>query len=302
MKKYLIKIALFFVLVAMVDLVYGIICDYLRDHTKGGFSGNVHYICEQCNEDIIMMGSSRMRHHYVPQIFEDSLNMSCYNTGIDGNGIILSYGFLEMILERYTPKMVIYDITGYDMYTDDNTKYLDGLRPYYYKANVAEIFNVVDPAERWKMKSSLYRYNSDLLGLLGDNIHPLSSSEKGYIPSSKIMDYEPTTPDTEKKPVVDSLKLHYLAGFITIAKEHNIPLLFVASPTYFGELLKDYNEPAKKICLAEGVPFVDCFYDESLCSSKNNWGDATHLNDKGARLFSEGLAAKINKEYAFLYQ
>ena len=71
MKKYLIKIALFFAIVAVVDLGYGKVGDYLRDHAKGGVAAKVHYICEECNDDIIMMGSSRMQHHYVPQIFEE---------------------------------------------------------------------------------------------------------------------------------------------------------------------------------------------------------------------------------------
>ena len=50
MKKFLIKIALFFVIVAVVDFGYGKIGDYLRDHTRSGVSEKVHYICEQCDE------------------------------------------------------------------------------------------------------------------------------------------------------------------------------------------------------------------------------------------------------------
>ena len=151
MKKYLLRITLFFIIVAFVDIAFGKVCDYLRDHTNGGFSGNIHYICEECRDDIIMMGSSRMRHHYVPQVFEDSLGMSCYNAGIDGNGIILSYGFLQMILQRYSPKLIIYDVTGFDMYVDDNAKYLEMLRPYYDKSGISDIFCDVNPMERWKM-------------------------------------------------------------------------------------------------------------------------------------------------------
>ena len=56
MKKYLLKIALFFVIVAVVDFCYGTICDYLRDHAKGGIAAKVHYIIEDCHEDVIMMG------------------------------------------------------------------------------------------------------------------------------------------------------------------------------------------------------------------------------------------------------
>lgn len=293
MKQFLIKIILFFAIVVVVDIAYGMVCDYLCDHTKGGFSGNVHYICEQCNEDIIMMGSSRMKHHYVPKVFEDSLGLSCYNAGIDGNGIILNYGFLEMILQRYTPKLIIYDVTSFDMYQDDNTKYLSNLRRYYKNQNIKKIFYDVDKSEQWKMCSNLYRYNSSLLGLLGDNYHPLQSFDKGYWPTDKVMDYEPEYPDKNKVKNVDSLKLAYIENFIALVNEHQVPIVFVASPTWFGEILGDENAPVKAVCEKKGVLFIDNYYDEQLCSDKEYWGDATHLNDKGARIFSKALVKEI---------
>lgn len=295
MKKYLIKIVMFFAIVAVVDFAFGKVCDYLRDHTKGGFSGNVHYVCEESNEDIIMMGSSRMRHHYVPQVFEDSLGMTCYNAGIDGNGIILNYGFLRMILQRYTPKLIIYDVTSYDLYADDNTKYLSNMRPYYHKQGIPQIFEDVDRTERLKMKSNLYRYNSNLLGLIGDNYHPMKSFEKGYWPSNKVMNYEPEAPKNSNGKEIDSLKLAYIGKFIDLAKEYQVPLVFVASPTWFGEILDDDNAPAKAVCDKKKVLFIDHFYDEQLCSNKEYWGDATHLNDKGARIFSREFVGEIQR-------
>ena len=294
MKKYLIKIVAFFAIVAVVDFAFGKVCDYLRDHTKGGFSGNVHYICEECNEDIIMMGSSRMKHHYVPQVFEDSLGLTCYNAGIDGNGIIMSYGFLEMILQRYTPKMIIYDVSRFDMYKDDNTKYLGNLRAYYDKQGIPEIFNNVNASERWKMLSGLYRYNSDLLGLLSDNLRPMQSFEKGYWPIDKKMNYDPINKQKGKTMEVDDLKVLYLRKFISLACEYDIPVAFVASPTYFGNELQHTYDPIIKICKEENVVFIDVNYDDAICSSKEYWADATHLNDEGAHLFSKKIQSKLS--------
>ena len=293
MKKYLIKIAIFLAIVGMTDFTFGKVCDYLRDHTKGGFSGNVHYICEKSREDIIMMGSSRMRHHYVPQVFEDSLGVTCYNAGIDGNGIILCYGFLEMILQRYSPKLIIYDVTGFDMYVDDNTKYLDMLKPYYDKPGISEIFFDVSPMEKWKMMSGMYRYNSNFFGLIGDNLHPMQSFEKGYWPSNKEMDYEPENHLGYDGPVADSLKLHYLVKFITLAKEKDVPIVFTASPTWFGKEYKGYLEPAKNICEEMGVPFIDNYYEKNICSDKKYWADAIHMNDKGAHKYSSMFVKEI---------
>lgn len=294
MYRYLLKIFFFFVLVAVTDCLFGHIGDYLRDHTKGGFSGNIHHICENCNEDLIMMGSSRMRHHYVPQVFQDSLGLSCYNAGIDGNGIIMAYGFLEMIVQRYSPKLIIYDVSSFDMYLDDNSKYLGPIRPYYQKERIREIFVDVDAAEKWKMRSGMYRYNSKILGLLGDNILPMQSFDNGYWPFNKVMDYDPVLPEGAV-PVVDSLKLSYVSKFIRTVKDNSIPLIFVASPTWFGAETASYNDPVKRICNEEGVVFLDHFYDEYLCCRKEYWSDATHLNDSGARFFSRMLVQDIKR-------
>lgn len=298
MKKFLLKIALFFALVAIVDFGFGKVGDYLRDHAKGGMAGKVHYICEQCDEDVIMMGSSRMQHHYVPQIFEDSLGMTCYNAGIDGNGILLSYGFLKMILERYTPKIILYDVSGFDMYCDDNTKYLDFMKPYYkneYEC-VASIFNDVDPMERWKMNSNLYRYNSKLFQLIGDKIHPTSIMKKGYSPIHRTMNYEPTPLENdEKKKEVDSLKITYFARFVELAQKNNIKLIFATSPTYFGKLKSEENTPMNVLSEELDLNFMNHYYDSLLCSSKTYWSDGTHMNDSGATIFSQTIVSEIGK-------
>lgn len=298
MKKFLIKIALFFAIVAIVDLGYGKVGDYLRDHAKGGMAAKVHYICEECNDDIIMMGSSRMQHHYVPQVFEDSLGMTCYNAGMDGNGILLSYGFLEMMLERFHPKRIIYDVSSFDMYTDDNTKYLDYMKPYYWNEHesVAGIFRDVDGMERWKMLSSLYRYNSKLFQMIGDNMHPLSNLEKGYSPLYRTMDYDPPMPSGEAKREEDCLKIQYLRKFIVKAQENDVELVFVASPTWHGLHKTSFNIPILSLCDELNVDFMDCYYDSIICSSHEYWSDGTHMNDNGAKAFSVELVSRLRKQ------
>lgn len=50
------------------------------------------------------------KNHYVPRVISDSLGMTCFNAGEDGNCIILAYGYLQMIMKRHVPKLVIYEI------------------------------------------------------------------------------------------------------------------------------------------------------------------------------------------------
>ena len=109
MKTYVLRILLFFGIVAVVDVAAGKVFHYLQANKAGGRTGAEYHACRESNEDIIILGSSRASHHYIPRIIEDGLGMTCFNAGQDGNGIILQYGRWKMISERYTPKMIIYD-------------------------------------------------------------------------------------------------------------------------------------------------------------------------------------------------
>ncbi len=292
MKKYLIKIALFFVAVAVLDIIFGIACQYMNDHSKGGGIKSRYYVCKESNEDVLIFGSSRAKHHYVPDIIEDSLGMTCYNTGEDGNGIILCYGFLKMITQRYSPKLIIYDVTGFDMYEDDNMKYVDLMKPYYYEPGIDSIFWSVNPRTKYMMLSNLYRYNTTCLRIFGNYIHPMLDYPKGYLPLNTVMDYEPELKKI-RNANVDSLKIQYFEQFIRLAYEYNIILLCCVSPSYKASFDDTYYNPIKSLCLQYDVPFFYYAADPDISFNKYLFQDRTHLNDKGARLFTAKLVSMI---------
>ena len=296
MKKYLIKIVLFFVAVAVVDFLFGIACQYMNDHSKGGGIKSRYYVCKESNEDVLIFGSSRAKHHYVPDIIEDSLGMTCYNTGEDGNGIILCYGFLKMITQRYSPKLIIYDVSEFDMYEDDNMKYLDLMKPYYHELGVDSIFWSVEPKTRYIMLSNLYRYNTTCLRVFGNFIHPMTNYPKGYCASYKTMDYEP-----EEKEVilreVDTLKIHYFEEFIKMAKNNRIKLTCCVSPSYKAPLDDSYYNPAKQLCDKYGIPFLYYGADSDISNDRLYFGDKTHMNHTGASKYSSELASQLKANH-----
>ena len=292
MKKYLRNIILFFVAAAIIDVLFGKVCQYMNDHSKGGGIKSRYYVCKESNEDVLVFGSSRAKHHYVPDVIEDSLHMTCYNTGEDGNGIILCYGFLKMITERYNPKLIIYDVTGFDMYEDDNMKYLDLMKPFYYEKGIDSIFWSVEPKTRIMMLSNLYRYNTTCLRVLGNFIHPMSNYPKGYLPLHKTMDYEPEI-KVENEKVIDTLKIHYFERFIRLAQNKGIPLVCCSSPYY--KALKDDNnyEPVKHLCVQYDIPFLYYGAMAGISTKKSYFTDRTHLNDTGARSYTSKLMSWI---------
>ena len=73
MKKFLVKTALFIILVLVIDAALGAGFRYLVPHAKGGDTGRIEYICHRTSEDLLIFGSSRAVHHYDPFLLEDSL-------------------------------------------------------------------------------------------------------------------------------------------------------------------------------------------------------------------------------------
>ncbi len=295
MRKFISKLLLFCVIMMVLDFVYGIVCDYLNGHAKGGTTGTQYYIAKQTSEDIIMMGSSRMHHHYVPQIIEDSLGMTAYNAGVDGNGIILSYGYLLMITARYSPRIIIYDISGFDRYKDDNIKYLNNLKEFYKEPGIKDIFLDVNKTERLKMISSLYRYNSKFLQLLTDYVHPVVTSQKGYVGIHQTMKHEPKVTKEESQREIDSLKINYIKKFIEICKEKDIILYFCVSPVYNSKESESDYQLIKEICRNNNIIFFDYHWDAEISTDKIYFSDRTHMNDDGAKQYTIKLCRAIKK-------
>ena len=286
MKRFIGYVFLFFIAVLCMDRLAGICFDYLNSHAKGGDTANQYYICKQSDEDILIFGSSRANHHYVPSIIKDSLNRSCYNCGTDGNGILLHYGRYKLITERYTPKLIVYDLVdAFDICPNDNLKYLEQLKQYYEEAGLMELFDDVSAMERYKLPSKLYQYNTKFIQMIGDNIKPQQQVMQGYKPIYKTMDYDPNVVQSVEVEA-DSLKLKYIEKLIVDTRQRGIKLVFMISPFYKASSSDSYN-PVKALVERYDVPFYDFYADEEMSHDKSLFSDPSHLNDKGARVFTE---------------
>lgn len=293
MKKFLFRIVIFFMAVAIIDVLFGKCCDYMYVHSKSGDSRKINYAIRECNADVLIMGSSRANHHYNPQIISDSLGLPCYNLGIDGSGAILMDGFYRLISQRYVPKLIIYELTSsFDCYKNpgdaNNTRYLSQLKPYYRKDCIKQLFDDVDGHERMKLNSGLYRYNTSCLNLFRSFIGHAAIEGNGFLPLKGVMsDYKPFEVDTDSK--IDSLKVKYFKQFIHDCKDNGTKLLFVVSPR-FGATTSIEYQPLFDICKQEGCEVLDFYCHPSFVSTKDFFNDSYHLNDVGAAEFTITIA------------
>ncbi len=296
MKKFIIKCLIFLMIFYISDLCIGIILNHLSQNAKSGGNLKNNNIAYNINEKILIFGSSRAAHHYKPYIFEDSLNLSTYNCGRDGNGIILMYGRLKLIQERYNPQIIIYDVTsGFDILSNDNVKYLGDLKKFYSRPKIMEIFKSISSKETIKMYSNMYRHNSTILNTIGNYIKTEHSNNNGYLPMYKKMEIEPKFKSDNDAPInIDNLKLHYIEKFITDCKDKT-QLIFVVSPQYFQTINPIEYNPINEICKKHNIPFLQYQNDSTFNRKKNLFSDSSHLNDDGATLFTKKIVAHIKE-------
>lgn len=295
MKKFLVNILIFFGIVAAVDFAAGKVFCYLQTKA-GGRTGAEYYACKESNEDVIIMGSSRASHHYVPQIITDSLGLSCFNAGQDGNGIILQYGRWKMLSERYSPRMIIYDINpSFDFLENDNMAYVDRLKPFAGDRKVRDYIGEIFPMEQLKLMSQMYRYNYKFIEMVSDYGKGIGNS--GYLPlygqiRQEVVDgYESKVSSIE----YDEAKLKYLECLARECKEKGVKLVLAVSP-YYGGGSYDLNTFAsvKEMANKNGADFLYYNTDE-YDFNPDYFKDSYHLNDNGAVKFSSDLAGKLKE-------
>lgn len=297
MKRFLIQVAVFISIIIVVDVACGFAFKQVESKAQGGFTYRDNYICNKLESDVLVSGSSRCVRHYNPQKISDSLGLTCYNSGQMGNGIVLNYGRIRMILERKRPKIIIYDLhPRFDLLVgEDNHRYLTWLKSHYEREGVADIFDSVDKTEKYKMLSKMYRYNSRWVEILMDFVHPISEVRNdGFSPLMGKMDKTKIHSEdiTEQDYSFDDLKIGYLNKLIDESQESK--LFIVVSPIWYGMDTLQF-EPIRKICQERGVPFIDFSNDPKYVHHDEYFKDGNHMNDRGADEFTNDLIAYLKE-------
>ena len=275
MRRFLFKTSMFLLLAVLLDRGLCTLFSYMSDHASGGYLGHQNYIVNRSTDDILVFGSSRAIHHYNAALIADSLGLSCYNCGQDGEGIVLYHAWWEMIRRRHHPRLVIYEVTpAYDVLQGDNTKHLGWLKGHYDDEVVRREFDEIDPRERYRMLSMLYRYNSRFHQVLIDYLHPVHNMTLGFLPVHSELDTlrirderQLNEKASEEELLTDGLKLRYFNDMIREAADTRF--VFVYSPTWYGHHDSGID-PIMELARRHGFLFLD-FTDSAKYVHRNEF-------------------------------
>ena len=290
MKRTLITLLLIIGLLVGCDWLVGIVGNrLLRSLPPAGTpEADCRQALMEAAPQVLLLGSSRTKHEYVPRIIADSLHMSVYNAGMDGNGMNYSMVVLESVLERTTPRLVVLDVLD-AMMNDQWVTCVDQWDCYYGVNAPATCY--IDTHATWqkrlKMHSNLYRLNGVSTWMA--KAYALGANEHldGYTPLVGTM------PGIKHKRYrgfdVDSTELACLDHIVALCRDKGIALRVFMSPNYEHNL--DFNAWLAQYCRAHDVAFAD--FTTAFDGHTELFVEPSHLNEQGAERYTRLIAGLL---------
>ena len=293
MFKFLIKILAFFSIIFLFDRSLGYCLDYMNSHQKSNYTKDLYYGLMQSKEDILIFGSSRAMNHYVPEVLEDSLQLTSYNCGYAGEGIIFHYGRIRKIFNRYQPKLIVYDIEpSFDVAESPNERFLDRIKPNANDSCVSNYIKEFSNNEYLKTFSRLYCYNALFYDIIKGYFTISDLSQKGYVPlfGSDVRN----AASAGLNSTTDTLKIKTIEKLIQLCNQRKVPLVFFSSPRY-GWTTSEELVVVKDICKRSGTPYYDFYSNNDMTCVDSLFFTSGHLNDIGARVYTSRIVPQIRK-------
>ena len=290
-KRFIITASIVLGSIILIDIFIGIVLDKVMDKIPN-FSGQLakdNYRLHKMNEEIVILGSSRGSHHYVTKQLGDSINthlnkkLTIYNAAIDGKFANSNSCAAEIIIDRYKPKLVIYDLSN-GMLESEKFDDIIFSSPFYWKDSIVHRYiDNIGLKEKIIMKSSSYRYNGKLLRIFSSFLSPISNDD-GYLPLyGTSID---TTIFKTKIKTATKTNPYTVNNFENVLKKYSekeIPLIIVSSPQFRPN---NENDDLKSICNKYNIPFIDIYNTDYFNNHPELFKDAGHLNDDGAHAYT----------------
>ncbi|WP_199117976.1 hypothetical protein [Pedobacter sp. ASV28] len=301
-KIFFIKgICLLLIVITLDQLVGKLLHTFFKRETTGEYSIANHLVY-QLKEDVLILGSSRASHHYNPALIAQSLGLSCYNGGRDGQGILYYAAMFKLSLAQHRPKVLILDMNNRDLNFDARKRdNLSCLLPYLSDSRLIDSFLLKkSPFELLKGQLQTYRYNGQVFSIIQHNLLPgISSGDiAGFKPIIQKMDVSKLN-NKVKNAEVEKLDDDYINAFkmiISTCRKNGIKLYVFVSPRYLSAAPMTMSvKKIKAICKDYQVEFND-FTNNVEFTKAAYFADVSHLNVDGANLYTHAVADLIKKE------
>lgn len=293
-KKYIVVVGAILLIIVFCDFAVGAFSKklILSVPDVGVNQTNAVQAMFKRNVDVLILGPSSANHHYNCKIIEDSLGLTAYNAGRDGQNIVYAAMVLAANVERHAPRIVFLDMSSV-MLDGSWNNHLSDMNCYYGICN--QVDSIIDEISSWqdrlKLRLNLYRYNNTWAWIVNGYMAKTQEDMNGYRPMP-VQKGEMKSSFSKGHFIADSLDMKYLNIIVDVCEKTNIDLVVCSSPSLrvdggsFHQFMKEY-------CKEKGLPYLDWNGDTVYINHPELFYDVSHLNTIGADMFTTELISKI---------
>lgn len=300
MRIVYLRILIFILIVVAADITGGIVCRYLYNITNDPPTVKLKHTLNSTNEDILILGNSRAECHFVPDIIKDSTGLTVYNCGIGGADLLFSEIQLKESLKRYKPKLIILEVSPNSFFLVNTQDRLKILLPFYNRDTL--IYKALTKGkffEKVKFISSIYPYNSTIGASVRGIFKKVNDTLMGFVPAYGKIDslHEINYMNFYyKNKKLAETSLSNLKKIIETCIDNKIELVIISSPVYY--MNTNYRELENKIIefctkYKNKIVYFDYTDFEKTRGKRDLFYDNFHLNEQGARTFSQQISGDI---------
>lgn len=249
-----------------------------------------YYGAEMATEDMLIIGASPATHHYIPAMLQDSLDLTVRNIGKDGAFLYCQICQVRLILERYTPKYLIWDLN--DDCLSHNLDWGDFIEisdyfPYRLNDFSKAIINEMGPHQQLFLHANLYRYNSKLPEYLFAFVSG-RNSQSGYVPLPAEQAFMPEKTCMKVAESIHPLKEKLLEEALQLCLEKGCHVILATSPRLADDGVQQTKqyEALQEIARRLSIPYFNYHTDPRFFNDLSLFRDTDHLNERGATLYT----------------
>lgn len=298
MKRLAIYIIGVIVLFAVCDFTAGIFLSrYLDKHTLGGDCASIDYMLRRADEDVIIVGNSHVLNSLMPAVISDSIGLSVYNGGSNGQNLTFFHSMIDGLLQRHTPKAIILGLDDDVLSRTGRGERYNILTPYYGRGYemIDSCLSCEGKHEKLLMHSTFYRYNTIwwrmlLYTIVKDKEH----TADGFI-SKPLPPKAPVLHHKSDDCRVDEDRIRELDDILSLCRSRNIKVVVVFTPLYEN---RTGSRPAtERMRMLENkydnLRYIDDTSDSLFLSRPDLFFDNGHLNIEGAKIYSSQKASQL---------
>lgn len=301
-----IKIILFFILV--ISMLGGILSIFNYKDMGGGGGFQRFYQADKNSIDVLFFGSSHAHCTIDHGLLWDQYGMAGYTLSAGSQEIDSTYYFVRETLKTQNPKVIVVEVLGVigeEINNNETAVYRNSLGMKW-SGNFAEFMKYLknnmemDDTRAKEVFTKIPIIHSRYAELTQADFYDNISFMRGYRGSFEVVRFErPTAVDNAEIMELNSGRQKMLQNIIDTAKEHDVPIVLVASPFILEDNHQMCFNAVEELAKENQIPFINYnkLYDEINIDFQRDFRDESHVNNYGAKKVTTHLAEFLKQNY-----